>query len=450
MTSCLHTVPLGLAFSSYTVWLVLTAVLASVACGVLGCFLVLRRLSLLGDAISHAVLPGLAAAFLITRSRDVMPMLAGAAIAGLLAAGLSATLSRFAKVNQDASLGVSFTTLFALGVLLMAYIPRNIDLDPSCVLYGAIEMVPLQEKISVLGVGVPPFIRSIAVVLLLNTALILVFWKELKLTSFDAAFAVSMGFSAGAVHYVLMAAVAWTSVACFEAVGSILVVAMLIAPGATAHLLTDRYPRLFFLAAILAASSAAIGCWLALVFNTTAAGMMSVVAGVQFALALLLAPHHGVLAKLATRAALALRIRREDILAALFRRTELASSGMAASGATSAPSAGTRTSYPAGPLTVLATRALRRAGYLARGPAGEPVLLPAGLDAGRQIVRSHRLWESFLSDQAGIEVDHLHDPSHRMEHFITRDMSERLRDSYADRPDPHGKPVPPPTRNPAR
>ena len=145
-----------LAFAVDT-WAMIAAALAASTCGVLGCFLVLRRLSLLGDAISHSILPGIAAAFLITQSRDVGPMLLGAAVAGLLAAVLSAALSRFARVYEDASLGVSFTTLFALGVILIAFAPQ-VDLDPSCVLYGFLETIPLYTT-SIFGFEVPRFAR---------------------------------------------------------------------------------------------------------------------------------------------------------------------------------------------------------------------------------------------------------------------------------------------------
>jgi len=139
------------------------------------------------------------------------------------------------------------------------------------------------------GFEAPRFIRTIIIVLVINFAIIVLLWKEFKLVSFDAAFAASIGFSAAVVHSLLISAVAWTSVVCFEAVGSILVVAMFIAPGATAHLLTDRYPRLFLYAAMLSASSAVLGYQLASAMNTTTAGMISVVAGVQFTLAALLA-----------------------------------------------------------------------------------------------------------------------------------------------------------------
>lgn len=435
----------GLAVSEHDLWVMAAGVLTAVACGVLGCFLVLRKISLLGDAISHAILPGLVAAFLVTTSRDIIPMLVGAAGAGLLSAVIASVLHKHASVDEGASLGVSFTVLFALGVVLIAHVPPSVDLDPSCVFYGTIETVPWYTQV-VLGVDMPRYIPVIATVLALNTLLIGVFWKELKLASFDAAFAASVGVSASVMHYMIVSAVAWTSVVSFEAVGSILVVSMLIAPGATAHLLTDRYPRLFGYAALFAASSALVGYQLASLFNTTAAGMMSVVAGLQFAITAMIGPRHGVLARVLARLRLAERIEREDILASMYRRRERESAAdvqaSAKSGSLRSHTDTTRVGSR-GLIGRLAHWRLCRMKHIVRSEYHGYSLTSIGIDAARQIIRSHRMWESFLADEVGLEPDHIHDPSHRMEHFITTSMQERLRTNYADRPDPHGKPVPP-------
>ncbi len=437
---------IGFAISEYDLWVMLAGVLAAAACSIVGCFLVLRRMSLLGDAISHAILPGLAAAFLISHTREIVPMLIGAASAGVLAALLSGAMARYARVEESASLGVSFTTLFALGVVLIAFIPAGIDLDPSCVLYGSIEHVPL-DTVVLFGVEIPRYIRTIAIVLIVNVVIVALLWKELKVVSFDAAFAASIGFGTAFVHTILVSAVAWTSVVCFEAVGSILVVAMLVAPGATAHLLTDRYPRMFVYSIILATSSAVIGYQLASALDTTAAGMMSVVAGVQFAIAALVAPKHGVFVKWMSRFLLSIRIRREDILASLYRELESQGAGTISLSASNpndyvaACSTGNR--YSRGLLTRISRRALRREGLIEEQLAGQLRLTAAGAEVARQVIRSHRMWESFLKEEVGLGPDHLHDPSHVMEHYITPQMRARLQSAYADRPDPHGKPVPP-------
>jgi manganese/zinc/iron transport system permease protein len=137
--------PFGILVTSDDLWIVATAACCAVACAVLGCFLVLQRLSLLGDAISHAILPGLAVAFILTGSRGVPAMLAGAAVAAMLTAGLSGGLRRVGRIPEDAALGVVFSTLFALGVLLITWVAGRIDLDPGCVLYGLLELVPFDR-----------------------------------------------------------------------------------------------------------------------------------------------------------------------------------------------------------------------------------------------------------------------------------------------------------------
>ncbi len=420
-----------ISFTPSDAWVMATAVVCAVACAIPGCFLVLRRMSMLGDAISHAVLPGLAMAFLITGTRDLWPMLVGAAAFGLLTAVVSSWLSRHARVPEDASMGVVFSSLFALGVLLITLGARSVDLDPGCVLYGMLEAVAL-DTTSVLGVTLPRALVGLGVVLALNVALTLIFWKEIKLVCFDPALATAMGISAGLVHHGLMGTVAATTVASFESVGSILVVAMLVAPGATAHLLTDRLGRMVPLAAVLAAVCAAAGHLLALWLDTNIAGMMAVVAGVQFAAAAMLAPRHGAIPAAVRRLRLSLKIEREDLLGDLFRAGE----GLRLSDVTA------RRALPPNWRTRVARRQLMARGLIEhRG--GVDTLTSAGAAEATRVIRSHRLWEAFLSERLGLATDHLHDPSERMEHHITPEMERTLRQEFArTQQDPQGKPIP--------
>jgi manganese/zinc/iron transport system permease protein len=277
-------------------WTMATAACCSVACGTLGCFLVLRRLSLLGDAIAHAILPGLAVAFLLSGTRDLTPMLAGALVAGLITAGLSAGLQRWGGVEPAAAIGVVFTTLFALGVVLISLVARSVDLDPGCVLYGLLEFVPL-DTVAVAGMQVPRAFLWLAGTMLVNLLAIGVFFRELRLVSFDPALAAAMGISVGLVHHGLLALVTATAVVSFEAVGSILVVIMLVAPGATAHLLADRLTTMVAIAAAMAALAAVLGCLVAIWLDTSVAGMIAVASMGIFAAATLVAPRHGVVAR---------------------------------------------------------------------------------------------------------------------------------------------------------
>jgi len=415
------------------VWTIVTAIFCNVACGLLGCYLVLRRMSLLGDAISHAVLPGLAAAFLITGSRAALPMLAGAMVVGVLTAACSAGLSRWGRVSEDAAMGVVFTSLFALGVVMITRAASQVDLDAGCVLYGLIEFVPL-DRVTVAGAEIPRATLVLAVVLLLDVALILVFYKELKIVAFDPYLASAMGFNASLVHYGLMAAVAMTTVASFESVGSILVVAMLIAPGATAQLLTERLDHMLVAAAGVAALAAVGGYLLALELNTSVAGMMSVAVGIEFALAVMFAPRHGLLSKLFHNLSLSLRVEREDLLGLFYRRAEAgAAAGAAARELQRGHAPRWRTRW--------VTSRLLRDGLLDRGAGGQLRLTPTGQREARRIVRSHRLWESFLADHTDLPLDHLHAPAERMEHFLTPEIRAELAERDAQ-PDPHGREIP--------
>lgn len=293
-------------WSSLDSWIVIVAALAAIACALLGNFLLLRRLSMMGDAISHAVLPGIALAFIWTGSRASLVMFIGAAVVGVITALFSQWLHSLGKVDQGAAMGVVFTTLFAIGLLLMVRGADKVDLDPGCVLYGALEFTPL-HTLTCWGMEVPRAAVIIGAVLLLNLSFVLLFFKELRLSAFDPALATTLGFSANLMHYLLMALVAITTVAVFEAVGSILVIAMLIVPPAVAYLLTQRLSLMILLSVIVAGVAAVFGHMLALylpaVFHAgsiNSAGMMAVAAGLLLLLAVLFSPQQGIIRKLLT------------------------------------------------------------------------------------------------------------------------------------------------------
>lgn len=291
-------------------WIVLISILAAVACALLGNFLVLRKMSMMGDAISHAVLPGLAIAFLITGARASLTMFIGAAVVGILTALFTQWVSRFGKVDEGASMGIVFTTLFAVGLLLIVQAADHVDLDASCVLYGAIELTPLDVvwRPELFGsvLQVPRSALLLSAVCAVNLLFVILFFKELQITSFDSELATTMGINANLMHYMLMTLVAITTVAAFEAVGSIIVIAMLIVPAATAHLLTDQLHWMVVISAIFAALSAALGHvsaiflpgWMgvdpSVVEATSTSGMMAVMAGVLFIIVLFCAPRQGI------------------------------------------------------------------------------------------------------------------------------------------------------------
>jgi manganese/zinc/iron transport system permease protein len=278
-------------------WIVLVGSFVAAASALVGCFLVLRRMSMLGDAISHAVLPGIVIAFMLSGSRSIVPMVLGAGALGLFTAFATDMLNRHGKLANDASIGVTFTVLFAIGVILISRFAGQVDLDLDCVLYGEILYAPF-DRFAPGGTDLGA--RSAWVmggVALANLAFIVSGWKQLKLCAFDPALAASVGIRVVLWHYLLMAFVSVTTVSAFESVGVILVVGMLIVPPNTAYLLTDRLWLMHVLAVAIGVSSAIGGYLLATAVNGSIAGAMAVVSGVFYVLAALLGPRHGVVSK---------------------------------------------------------------------------------------------------------------------------------------------------------
>lgn len=283
--------------SSYDLVIIATGALVAASCGFIGCFLILRRMALLGDAISHSVLLGIVLAFLITGDKGIVPMFIGASIFGLLTAVMVQALSR-GGVADDAAIGVTFTAFFALGVVLLTVFASRVHLDLDHVLYGEIAYVPW-DVLYVGGVAIgPKALWSMGIVFLLNLVIVGAFYKEFKLCSFDPGMAAAVGISVGFFHYLMMAMVSLTTVAAFESVGAILAVAMLIVPGATAYLLTESLGRMLGLSVLFGVLSAVGGYALATWLDSSISGAMSTVAGLLFALAFLFSPSHGLVAKL--------------------------------------------------------------------------------------------------------------------------------------------------------
>lgn len=430
---------------SIDTWIVTTGVLCALSCALLGNFLVLRRMSMMGDAISHAVLPGLAAAFILTESRSSFAMFAGAVVAGVLTALFTQWVHSLGRVDRGAAMGVVFTTLFAVGLIMIVRAADHVDLDPGCVLYGAIEMVPL-DTVSVGAWEIPRAVLVLGAVLLVNALVVGALYKELKISSFDPALATSLGISARAMHYLLMTLVAVTTVASFEAIGSILVIAMLIVPAAAAHLLTDRLGAMIAVSLVIGAASAVIGHAAAITVppwfgfaDTTTSGMMATAAGVIFAVVMLAAPRYGVVSRLATRAALGRRIVREDVLGLLYRLEELRISEPAPAFVRRL-----RGALGLGRLAPrLALAGLSRRGLVRRSD-GSYRMTVAGRLRARELVRSHRLWESYLVRHLGLAPDHVHDAAMRLEHVTDRSLQEGLSRRLADvETDPHGREIPP-------
>ena len=281
--------------------IVLTAVLVAVPCALLGTFLVLRQMAMMGDAISHAVLPGIVVAFFLSESLGPVTSLAGAGAFGLLAAVLVEALRNTGRVKEDSSIGVVFTALFALGVFLISRFASDVHLDLQHVLFGEIAFSPLNSLvIGPFNLG-PRSFWTLGIVTVMAVLLVLLLYKELKIATFDPGLAAAAGLSPVLVHYLLMGAVSVTTVGAFDSVGAVLVVAFLITPPATAYLLTDGLARMLAISVLLGVASAILGYYAAALLDVAIAGMMAVAVGFFFVLGLLFSPSRGLVANLHRR-----------------------------------------------------------------------------------------------------------------------------------------------------
>lgn len=421
----------------------LAAVFAAVSCALLGNFLVLRRLSLMGDAISHSVLPGLVIAFLITSTRSPVAMFAGAAIAGIATVVLVEFVKRFGRVESGAAMGVVFSLLFALGVLLIEQAAaRHVDLDADCVLHGQLEtLVWYSAPDSFAGLltlqtlqQTPRQVTTLAITLFLTIGFVSLLFKELRLAAFDSALATTLGFNASLLHYLLMIFVAAATVASFEAVGSILVIAMLICPAAVARLFTDRFGSQIICSVIVALICSIGGYFSATMLPSAfgidavnAAGAMAMMGGLVLTIAVFIAPSHGVISRIIRRRRLSGRVALDDLLAGLYRASEHGQLQP------------TRAELLVGFKHANLHATIKRAARLQLvEPIGTDIvqLSESGMESAREVVRRHRLWEHYLVEKAGLAPDHVHETAELLEHLPPYPPQ-------GPASDPHGKIIPP-------
>ncbi|MDP7069721.1 MAG: metal ABC transporter permease [Phycisphaerales bacterium] len=430
----------------YDGWIILIGVLVAACCAIPGSWLVVRGMGMMGDAVSHAVLPGIAIGFLVSGTRSGAWMFLGAAIAGILAAVITQVVHHWGRIERGAAMGLVFTTFFSLGLLLIVQSADSVDLDPNCVLYGAIELAPL-DTISISGMDVPRMLIPLAAVLIANVALTGMLFKELLAAAFDPGLATSQGFDSRWLHYGLMALTAATCVACFEAVGSIITVALLVAPPAAALLFIRRMKWVIVLAALLGGLAAVMGHLAALTVpgwilggnvDTSSSGMMAVASMAIFLAAAMFAPGRGSLARRWAARRDAMRVAVEDALGLLFRLEERAVTmdrdeveGLL------------RSDVRIGGRLAAVLARLRR-GSLAELRGGNWKLTVSGRSEAQSLVRAHRLWETYLAGRASIPSSHLHAAAERLEHVTDPSLAAQLQREVGDTPDdPHGRPIPP-------
>ena len=261
--------------------IILASMVAS-ACALPGTFLVLRRMSLMSDAISHSILLGIVIAFFYTKSLVSPLLLVGAAIVGVLTVTLTEIVVKTRKLKEDAAIGLVFPVLFSIGVILITRFAHNVDLDAQCVLLGELAFTPFDRMMIAGQDWGPQGFWVVGGILLVNILFVSIFYKELKISTFDPDLAASLGFHPTFLHYALMTVVSLTCVAAFESVGSILVVALMITPPAAAFLLTRRLSRMILYSMTIGIASAVSGYAVARAWDTNIAGAMATMSGVIF------------------------------------------------------------------------------------------------------------------------------------------------------------------------
>lgn len=408
------------------------SMLLGLCCGLMGSFLVVRRLALMGDALSHAVLPGVAAGFLWNMSKDHVAIFIGATIAGLLGAVLVQALRSTTRHREDATLGFVLASFFGAGICLFTMIQNLPGGNKS-----GLDRFMFGQAAALSGGDV--LLLGIVAAVVLGS--VLIFYKEYAITSFDPAFARAIGLPVAAFHYLLILLLAFAIVSALQAVGVVLVSAMLVIPAASAYLLCDRLRSLLVVSALFGLLSGAVGAFFSFVGKNLPTGpFMVVAAACVFVAAFFLAPRHGLLTRWLRRRRGANRIRRENTLKAIYRVLEEGNFETEQILVSDLAQQRKET------LDQIRRRAeeLRRHGLATVSADGDAVLLtPEGWQRACEIVRNHRLWELYLTHAAQMAPDRVHEDAEVIEHVLGEDTVRKLekRLSYA-RKDPHGKLIP--------
>ena len=264
-------------------------IITSLACAVLGVFLVLRRLSMVSDAISHSVLLGIVIGYFVTKDIGSVLLIIGASLFGVLTTVCIELLIKSKRVTEDASVGIIFPLFFSIAVILITRYARNVHLDTEMVLIGEIILAPL-HRINFLGLSLPKALIQMSFVLLINIVFIAVFFRKLKISSFDPVYAGVAGIAGAGLYYVFMALVSFTAVSAFESVGAILTISFFISPAASAYLISKDLKITIFLAAVYAVVNSCIGYFLAVKFNVSMSGMCALVSGLTFMITIAVYP----------------------------------------------------------------------------------------------------------------------------------------------------------------
>jgi manganese/zinc/iron transport system permease protein len=396
-----------------TRWVLGGCILLGISSGVLGSFALLRRRSLTGDALAHAALPGICAAFLLSGTRSLGVLLTGALVAGLLGALCIQAITRQSRVKADAALGVVLSVFFAVGIVLLTLIQHTGKGSQA-----GLDTYIFGQAASLIGTDV----RVMAVCAGLVCALTIIFFKEFKLICFDPGFATGLGFPATVLDSLLMLLIVVVVVIGLQAVGVVLMAAMLIIPASTARFWTDRLTLMVWLAGIIGAMSGALGTWMSATASRMPTGPLIVLSATAiFIVSLVFSPKRGLLAKALHLVALRSRVGQENTLRSLYELAEAAGSwDLQVTPEELAAHRGQSPRAMASQLARLARQGLVSTAY------GRSQLTERGMKTAYAVVRNHRLWEMFLMYESQMGADHVHRDADFVEHHLSLDTVREL------------------------
>lgn len=408
--------------SSWAIRALIASSMVGIMCGVLGGFIVLRNMSLIGDALSHAILPGVVFGFMIA-GYSVLGFFIGSVIAGLLAAVFITWIQQNVKTKNDAAIGIVFTAMFSIGVMAISHLSRTegVHLDLKDFLFGNVLGVSNEDLYLTGFIGLYVLIS------------IVVFYRYLFATTFQPVIAETMGISVKTVHYFLMLLLSFVVVASLRTVGVILVVAMLITPAATALLLTNRLQKVLVLAGLIGFVSAVSGLILAIIWDTTPGPAMTVVSTIIYGLAVLFSPDKGLVFKYIRNRRLNEKILVEDILKQTLRLSE--------KGIVTVEKLSDKLGFSASAIKSKLPN-LKKKGLFSNDNA-KIELTHEGRTQATRLVRAHRLWETYLVEKMGLTVEQIHEDAEKYEHILTDEIMDEMEERLGyPAHDPHGSPIP--------
>ncbi|GLR19230.1 iron chelate uptake ABC transporter family permease subunit [Portibacter lacus] len=408
--------------SGWAIRAMIASSMVGVMCGVIGCFIVLRNMSLIGDALAHAILPGIFISFILV-GYSTIGFFLGSVVAGLFTAFGITWIQHNVKTKNDAAIGIVFTTMFAIGVMGISYISQGegVHLDLSDFLFGTTLSIS-PEDIYITGT-----------VLVFVLASVIIFYRYLFITTFQETIAQTMGISVKMIHYFLMLLLSFAVVSALRSVGVILVVAMLITPASTALLLSNKLKTVIFISAIIGLISANLGLIFSILFNTTPGPAMTVVVTGFYILAVIFSPKKGLAVKYIRQWKQKKKIEQEDILRQAIKSKD---------------ETGTAFSFFSKKLDFSIDKVKKISQSLVKDGLAtikdqNLILNAKGRSMAEDLVRAHRLWETYLVDKVGLTEGQIHDDADEMEHHLSPEFLDEV-DHLLGYPatDPHGSPIP--------